>query len=151
MGRSHLFIVKRKESIQKLKGEDVANVFLRHQNNVHCYAEMSYASRWKDERFPETFILIEGTEGSLYLGPGATLHTTTHEGTISEKIPVSNFDWVHPEYAVAHASIYYCNKNILDDLLGVGDAETTASDNLKTLQLVFDAYGSAKENSLINY
>ncbi len=136
---------------QKIKGEDVANVFLTHHNDVQCYAEMSYASRWKDERFPETFILIEGTEGSLYLGPDAILYTTTKRGTTTEKIEVRNFDWAHPEYAVAHASIYFCNENILSELLGHGTAETTADDNLKTLELVFDAYRSANENSLVKY
>ena len=135
----------------KIKGEDVANVFLTHENGVHCYAEMSYASRLKDERFPETFVLIEGTEGSIYLGPDANLHTTTAAGTKSKKIAVTAFEWAHPDYALAHASIYYCHQNILSDLLGDGSAETTASDNLKTLQLVFDAYQSAKNNSIIHY
>ncbi len=135
----------------KIKGEDVANVFIHHSSGVHCYAEMSYASILRNEQFPETFVEIEGNAGSLYLGPNYEILCTTKQGTQSESIILRHFDWVHPDYSLAHNSIYYCHENILHHLLGSEKAETTAADNLKTLQLVFDAYNSANENKVIHY
>ena len=112
---------------------------------------MSYASKLRDESFPETFVLIEGHAGSLYLGQNFEIHTTTSAVTQVEKIDLESFRWAHPDYDLAHSSIYYCHKNILDDLLDQGQAETTGSDNLKTVRLVFDAYESALRNELIKY
>ncbi len=135
----------------KIQGEDVANVFMRMQNAVDCYAEMSYATIWEHERFPETYIMIEGSKGSLYLGPKFTISITTDEGTRTEVVPIEPFSWAHVEYALIHSSIYACNANILSELTGNGVAETTGEDNLKTLQLVYDAYESAKRKKVIHY
>ncbi len=134
-----------------IKGEDVANVFMVMGRGVHCYAEMSYASILEHERFPQTFILVEGDGGSLSLGPGYEIRTTTKEGTTTEYISLQSFDWADPDYALIHASIYSCNKNLLSGLEGKGAVETTGSDNLKTLQLVFDAYQCSNTGRMKHY
>lgn len=134
-----------------IKGEDVANVFMVHEGGVHCYAEMSYASRLENEAFPQTFILIEGEQGSLHLGLNHQISVTTKSGTRYIDASPAEFEWSHPDYALVHASIFDCNLNILDHLTGQGKAETTGEDNLKTIRLVFDAYESAKENQVITY
>ncbi len=134
-----------------IKGEDVANVLMVMGEGVHCYAEMSYASLLPDERFPETYLQIEGHQGSICLGPGFEIVLTTRNGMQRERVAVPSFAWADPEYALIHSSIYHCHGNILNDLLGKGAAETTASDNLKTLRLVFDAYRSAREETVIHY
>lgn len=133
----------------EIKGEDVANVFLKHEGGVHCYAEMSYASILENEAFPQTFILIEGDQGSLYLGPGYQIHCTLRNQTTILDATPPVFDWSHPDYALIHSSVFACNRNILEDMLGRGKAETTGQDNLKTLKLVFDAYESAATNRVI--
>jgi len=47
---------------------------------------------------------------------------------------------------VVHASIVPCNADILADVRGYKPAQTTGEDNLKTVELVFAAYQSAREN-----
>ena len=47
------------------------------------------------------------------------------------------------------ASIVPCQGNILRALRGEGVAETTGQDNLRTVQLVFAAYDSARDNKVI--
>jgi predicted dehydrogenase len=122
-----------------------------HEGGVHCYAEMSYASRLESEAFPQTYILIEGEKGSLHLGPSHQISVTTSEDTQYKDASPKVFDWSLADYALIHTSIFECNKNILNDLTGQGKAETTGEDNLKTIRLVFDAYQSAKENRVIKY
>ena len=39
--------------------------------------EMSYASRTEHERFPETYVHIEGEKGSIELGPDYWVRVTT--------------------------------------------------------------------------
>jgi predicted dehydrogenase len=135
----------------RIKGEDVANVLMEMENGLHCYAEMSYASILEREAFPQTFVLIEGEAGSLELGHDFTIKTTTREGTTSRVITFPNYAWADPAYALVHSSIVDCNRDILLGLQGKKEAETTGADNMKTVQLFFDAYRSAANNEVIHY
>jgi len=132
----------------KIKGEDVANVFMKMKNGSHCYAEMSYASLLEKEVFPQTLILLEGTEGSVRLDPDFTVVTTTREGSESEKVSPVMYDWIDPEYAVVHSSIVDAQRDILNGLRG-GNAETTGDDNFQTVKLVWASYASAETGKII--
>jgi predicted dehydrogenase len=134
----------------KIKGEDVANVLLEMTSGVHCYTEMSYASLLERETFPQTLVLAEGSRGSVHLDAGFVLKTTTRAGTRSETVQPTLYDWVDPDYAVVHSSLVDCIGNLLADLLGRDKAETTGADNLKTVELVFASYDSAREGRIIN-
>jgi predicted dehydrogenase len=132
----------------KIKGEDVANVFMKMKNGGHCYAEMSYASLLEKEVFPQTLILLEGTKGSVRLDPDFTIVTTTAAGTESEKVSPVMYDWIDPEYAVVHSSIVDAQRDILNGLRG-GKAETTGDDNFQTVKLVWASYASAETGQII--
>jgi predicted dehydrogenase len=132
----------------KIKGEDVANVFMKMKNGGHCYAEMSYASLLEKEVFPQTLILLEGTKGSIRLDPDFTIVTTTAEGSESETVSPVMYDWIDPEYAVVHSSIVDAQRDILNGLRG-GKAETTGDDNFQTVKLVWASYASAAMGNII--
>lgn len=126
-----------------IKGEDVATVLLQH-GDLTCSCELSYASRLEHERFPETYVVIEAEHGSLELGPDYWIRCTTAEGTHARRYPPPRYAWADPAYDLVHASIVPCNANILQALHGGPRAETNGDDNLKTMQLVFGAYESAR-------
>ena len=132
-----------------IRGEDVATVILGLADDVTVICELSYASRTEHERFPETFILAEGTKGSLELAGDYGLRVTTREGTVSRRVPPPRYDWADPAYDVVHASIVDCQRNLLAHLAGTGVAETTGEDNLRTLRLVFAAYESAASGQVV--
>ena len=132
-----------------IKGEDVANVLMEMQSGLHCFAEMSYASILEKEAFPQTLVLVEGTEGSLHLTNDFVLKTTTRQGTVSGVIKPVLYDWLDPTYAVVHSSIVDCNRDILKGLRGEA-AETTGDDNFETVKLVFAAYESARTDKVIH-
>jgi predicted dehydrogenase len=134
----------------KIKGEDVANVLMEMESGVHCYTEMSYASLLEQEAFPQTLVLIEGERGSLHLTNDFELKTTTRGGTTSEIIKPPFYSWADPDYAVVHASIVDCNRDLLNGLQG-GRSETTGEDNLKTVELVWAAYESAASGTIIHF
>jgi predicted dehydrogenase len=132
-----------------IKGEDVANVLLQMQSGLSCYTEMSYASILEKEAFPQTLVHVEGDKGSVVLTHDFLLKITTRKGTtITEGKPVM-YPWVDPAYAVVHSSIVDCNRDILNDLQGKSNAETTGADNLETVRLVYAAYESAKNNQVV--
>lgn len=133
-----------------IKGEDVATVMMAMGNGMTVTCEISYASRTEIERFPETYIYVEGDAGFLELGPDFWVRMTTSNGTLAKRYPPPRYAWADPAYDIVHASIPATNANILSALLGDGIAETTGADNLKTLQLVFGAYESAKHNQVLH-
>lgn len=134
----------------KIKGEDVANVFMKMRNGIACYAEMSYASILEYEPFPQTFILIEAENGSIHLTRDFRIHVTTRKGTQVVNADPVMYPWLDPKYAVVHSSIVDCNRNILHALQGRGQAETTGPDNLRTVELVHASYTSARRKEMVS-
>jgi predicted dehydrogenase len=134
-----------------IKGEDVATVLMRmggKGTTVLC--EMAYAGTpLERERFPETFVFIEGEKGSLELGPDYWVRVTTPDGTHAKRHPPPRYSWAEPAYDLVQASIVPCNANFLGALGGEGDAETTGEDNLQTMKLVFASYDSAARNEVV--
>ena len=139
----------------QIKGEDVANVMLRMKSGLTCYVEMSYASILEKEAFPQTLVSVEGATGSVVLTHDYVLKTTTAEGTTSITATPPYYDWADPAYAIVHASIVSCSRNLLADLrnpnrIGAGPAETTGANNFETIRLVYAAYDSAKRNEVVH-
>lgn len=132
-----------------IKGEDVATVMLRMADGLTVTANMSYASRWEFDRFPETLIYVEGREGGVSLGLDGVLKVFTGDGAEEYRIQPERYAWADPAYGLIHGSIVDCHRNLLGALRGEAPAETTGEDNLKTLELVFAAYESAAVGQVI--
>jgi D-apiose dehydrogenase len=136
---------------REIRGEDVATVMLGMESGATVNCEMSYASRLEHERFPETFVLIEGEEGSIELAPDYWIRQTTAGGTWARRHPPPFYAWADPRYGLAQIAGVACNADLLGALQGRHPAETTGEDNLKTLRLVFGAYESARENRALSF
>lgn len=132
----------------RIKGEDVANVLMEMGNGVHCFAEMSYASKLEKEAFPQTHVLVEGELGSIQLTHDFQLRIHTAAGTQVSTIRPQMYPWLDPDYAVVHSSIVDCNRDILNGLQG-GNCETSGADNLNTVKLVWGAYISATTRKVV--
>lgn len=136
--------------INEIRGEDVATVMMQ-MGGATVLCEMSYASRTRAERFPQTFAFVEGSQGSVELTTDFWLHVTNEKGTFSRRVAPPRYEWADPQYDVVHASILPCNANLLGALRGENAAETSGKDNLQTVELVFAAYQSARENRLVTF
>ena len=126
-----------------IKGEDLAVVTLKMKNNMPVYTEMSYASIVEHDSFSTVYILVEGEKGSVYLGPGFEIRTTTRGKTVSELVKFPSYDWADPDYIVNHESGIPLSRNILADMMKQGKAENTGDDNFETVKLVWACYQSA--------
>ncbi|MEO8410651.1 MAG: Gfo/Idh/MocA family oxidoreductase [Propionivibrio sp.] len=136
-----------------IKGEDVVTTLLKMKSGVTCIQEISFSSPLEQEVFPQTLLLIEGDQGSIRLDPGLVIKTTiktdTGSKTTSETVALERYAWQSERLTNEPPSIVACNRNLLDDLRGRGEAETTGADNLKTVELVYAAYDSARDNRVI--
>ena len=134
-----------------VKGENVATVMMtmgKAKTTVLC--ELAYArTPLERECFPQTLMFVEGDKGSIELGTDYWVRLTTGNGTQARRWPPPRYAWADPAYDIAHASMVPCCANLLAALRGTGRAETTGADNLKTLELVFGAYESARRGKVI--
>ena len=132
-----------------IRGEDAASVMLRMQSGATVTVNLSYASRVEHDRFPETFIHVEGERGAVELAPDCWLRVTTERGTETRRCPPPVYAWADPKYALVHSSIVACHTDLLKALQTKTAPETSAADNLKTLKLVQAAYDSARGNGAV--
>jgi D-apiose dehydrogenase len=126
-----------------IKGEDLAVLLMNMKNGMPVYTEMSYASIVEHDTFSTLNILAEGEHGSVFLGPGFEIRTTTREGTESEIVKFPSYTWADPDYIVNHESGIHINRNILEDIQEKGKAENTGEDNFETVRLIWASYESA--------
>jgi predicted dehydrogenase len=133
-----------------IKGEDVATVCLQMASGAACTVEMSYASQVEDDLFPQTFLFIEATNGSLELGPDYRISRTSGGVTTSYRHRPVVRPWVHADYVLAASSAEPANRDFAAALRGEKEAETTGRSYLETMELVFAGYESAEANAFIS-
>jgi D-apiose dehydrogenase len=135
-----------------IRGEDVATMMMRMGGKTTVVCNMAYAGNaLEHDNFPQTYLFVEGDQGSLELGANYWLKVTTRAGTLSRRVPPPRYPWADPAYDVVHASIVPCNANLLGALQGKEAAETSGDDNLKTVRLVFSSYDSAREDRVVSF
>ena len=134
---------------KRIKGEDAVSALFRMRNGMTVYTNMSYASRVQDERFPETFITVEGEDASVALDADFRVHVVTKRGTTTTRHAPPHYAWANPAYGVVHSSIVSAQRNLLTALRGEGVAETTGADNLETLRIVSACYDSIAKGGVV--
>ena len=133
-----------------IKGEDVATVMLKMRSGATVIVELGYAENYlEQDRFPETSIFVEASQGSAELTLDYWIRITTKDGTHVRRCPPPHYPWADARYDVVHSSIVPCQANLLAALRGEGAAETTGEDNLKTVRLVFASYESAAAGAVV--
>ena len=153
-GEAHsLYCQTHKTLRPAVQGENVATLLLSMgRARTSVVIEMAYA-RTPLERdvFPETLAFVEGPLGSIEVTGDYGLRVTTGKGTESRRHAPPRYAWADPRYEIAQASMVPCLENLLGALRGEQPAETTGADNLKTLELVFGAYDSARRNEVVTF
>ncbi|MBI3857729.1 MAG: Gfo/Idh/MocA family oxidoreductase [Planctomycetes bacterium] len=126
-----------------IKGEDTATALLTMGGTI-VTVNMAYAGTpLERECFPETLVFVEGDRGSLEVLPSCRIRIVTRQGTEDLHVPPPAYAWADPKYAVVQSSMVPCLNDLARSLRAGSPAETDASDNLKTMKLVFAAYESA--------
>ncbi|HZO90870.1 MAG TPA: Gfo/Idh/MocA family oxidoreductase [Chthonomonadaceae bacterium] len=135
-----------------IQGEDVATVLMKMGGKTTVICTMAYAENaLEHDRFPETYLFVEGEKGSLELGPDYWLRMTTEAGTHAKRYPPHHYSWADAAYDIVHSSIVPCNANLLRALRGEGEAETSGEDNLKTVRLIYAGYESARTGEAVRF
>lgn len=128
----------------RIRGEDVATAMLEMSGGATCLVEASYASKLERELFPQTLIHVEGSEGSVVLGPDYGLTIVGNGRTDRRTAAPTNRPWSTPPAQAVQDSVVAIQRHWVQCLTTGREPETSGRDNLKTLELVFGAYRSAE-------
>ncbi len=136
-----------------VKGDNVATLLMAMGKvRTSVVMEIAYAKTpLERERFPQTLAFVEGPLGSIEVADDYWLRITTKKGTHSRRHAPPRFAWADPRYDVAQSSMVPCHRDLLAALRGERAAETTGADNLKTMELVFAAYDSARKDAVMKF
>ena len=126
-----------------IRGEDVATMLLDHVDGAVSVVDCSYASRLAREPFPETFIEIDGTAGSLRLSQNYRLTVTEADGSTEQDVAPPLLSWASRPWHNIQESVLNIQRHWIETLRNGQEPDTSGRDNLATLRLVHAAYDSA--------
>lgn len=150
---SSLYCQLHKTLVPAVRGENVATLLLAMgEAKTSVVIEIAYAKTpLERERFPQTLAFVEGPRGSIEVADDYWLRITTKRGTSSKRFAPPRFAWAVPGYDLSQSSMVPCHRDLRAALRGEAKGETTGADNLKTLELVFGAYESARRDAVQNF
>ena len=134
----------------RIRGEDVATITLQTERGATCVVELSFSSRLSKEVFPQTFVHLEGAQGSAVLGPDYELTVTTPAGVTRSEVSPRKFSWTTPDMEVIQDSVAAIQQHWADCVREGRPVESTGEDNLRTLSLVEAAYQSAASGQAVD-
>jgi D-apiose dehydrogenase len=126
-----------------IAGEDVATTLMRHASGATSLVDMSYATRQAREPFPETFVRLEGRDGTVELGDDYRLTSVTGGRVEETSVAPPLRPWAARPWHALQDSVYHAERHFIDALAAGRMPETSGADNLKTYALVLAAYESA--------
>ncbi|MGQ0636491.1 MAG: Gfo/Idh/MocA family protein [Planctomycetaceae bacterium] len=132
-----------------IRGEDVATVIMNMGRETSVTCELSYASVFEHDPYPEILVTVEGERGSVTLAHNHWVRVTTSDGTFSKRYPPPTYPWVDAVEGIGLTCIVPCIEHLQRALRGEAAAETTGEDNLKTMRLVYGSYESAARNQVV--
>ena len=133
-----------------IAGEDVATMLLDHENGMTSIVDVSYASKLPEEPFPETFVEVDGTMGTLRLGKDYKLTVHGPDGTMQSTVAPSLLPWASRPWHNIQESVALIQKHWAERLAAGQEPDTSGRDNLKTFALVEAAYLSAGRGQTID-
>lgn len=127
-----------------INGEDVATILMKMTSGATCIVDVSYFSKLERERFPQTFVYLEGTNGSVQIEHDYHLTQVVGDQITKMHVPPIPRDWTSLPGLAIQDSVVAIHEHWVRVLNGEETLETSGADNLKTLELVFGAYESAE-------
>lgn len=152
-GEAQSLYCQLQRTLRDVKGDNVATLLMAMgEARTSVTIELGYAKTpLEREVFPQTVAFVEGPRGSIEVTGDYWLRVTTKPGTHCQRHAPPRYAWADPRYDIAQSSMVPCLRNLLGALRGEHTAETTGADNLRTLELVFGAYESARKDAVVKF
>lgn len=124
-----------------IAGEDVATV-LMHMPEATCIVDASYETRSDHNTYPQTFVTIEGTEGTITLGPDYQLQCVSRGSVTNEQLVIPDHGWTSEPWNAIQDSVYTTQRHWIECLRTGQEPETSGARTLRLLDITLGAYES---------
>ena len=125
----------------RIVGEDVATV-LMHMNDATCIVDASYETRSDHNPYPQTFVTLEGTEGSITLGADYHLQVVSRGVVTDEDLVIPDHGWTSEPWNAIQDSVYNIQRHWITCLQTGAEPETSGERTLRLLDVTLGAYES---------
>jgi predicted dehydrogenase len=124
-----------------ISGEDVATV-LMHLDGATCIVDASYETKSDHNTYPQTFVTLEGTDGTITLGPDYHLQIVSRGVVTNEDLLIPEHHWASVPWNAIQDSVYNIQRHWVDCLTTGTTPETSGTDTLTLLDITLGAYAS---------
>ena len=133
-----------------IAGEDVATMLLDHESGMTSIVDVSYATYLPEEPFPETFVVVDGSLGTIRLTKDYHLVIHDVSGSSASRVAPRLLPWASRPWHNIQESVALIQKHWIERLAAGREPDTSGRDNLKTFALVEAAYLSAESGRTVD-
>jgi D-apiose dehydrogenase len=133
----------------RIKGEDVATV-LMHMPDATCIVDASYETKSDHNTYPQTFVTIEGTEGTITLGPDYHLQVVSGDTVIDEDLVIPDHGWTSEPWNAIQDSVVNVQRQWVTCLQTGVVPECSGEETLGLLDITLGAYESLATGQVYN-
>jgi predicted dehydrogenase len=126
----------------RIAGEDVATVVLR-MDDATCLVDASYVTHADHDTYPQTFVVLEGTQGTITLSADYHLQVVSEGIVTEEDLVVPSHDWSSVPWNAIQDSVHTIQRHWIHCLDTGATPETSGADTLRLLDITLGAYASA--------
>ena len=144
MGEAKSVYTVNQNTNNKFKGETDFISLIRNRNNSITIVDASISSIKKPDRFAQTLVNLEFSNGSIDLDYNykITLHKNNKKKIYDGK--PKKYKWISKPWDQIQESVINTHKHFIDSLINNIEHDTSGEDNIKSLSLVFNSYKSNK-------
>ena len=144
MGEAKSICTINQNTNNKFKGETDFISLIRNRNNSITIVDASISSIKKPDRFAQTLVNLEFSNGSIDLDYNykITLHKNNKKKIYDGK--PKKYKWISKPWDQIQESVINTHKHFIDSLINNIEHDTSGEDNIKSLSLVFNSYKSDK-------
>jgi predicted dehydrogenase len=126
----------------RIAGEDVATVLLR-MADATCIVDASYETGADHDTYPQTFVVLEGTEGTITLSADYHLQVVSRGTVTDEDLVIPAHDWSSVPWNAIQDSVHTIQQHWVQCLETGSTPETSGLATLQLLDVTLGAYASA--------
>ena len=144
MGEAKSIYTVNQNTNNKFKGETDFISLIRNRNNSITIVDASISSIKKPDRFAQTLVNLEFSNGSIDLDYNykIILHKNNKKKIYYGK--PKKYKWISEPWDQIQESVINTHKHFIDSLINNIEHDTSGKDNIKSLSLVFNSYKSDK-------
>jgi len=146
MGQPQSLVTEALRVDKRIRGEDVATVLML-MDDATCIVDASYMTHSYHNTYPQTFVVLEGTEGTITLGPDYRLQVVSRGQVHDEQLAIPDHGWTSEPWNAIQDSVFNIQRHWLHCLVTGQEPETSGARTLSLLDITLGAYESAATGS----